>query len=51
MAVVQVDAYQCEQCEHVWVPRFKNERPALCPRCKSLRWDKPPRKKKAVVPS
>ncbi len=36
MAIV----YQCFQCGHKWLPRT-TERPALCPKCKSLRWDKP----------
>ena len=31
----------CEQCGHDWLPRVAGERPGLCPKCKSLRWDKP----------
>ncbi len=30
----------CERCGHVWTPR-KAERPAVCPRCKDARWDRP----------
>ena len=31
------------RCGHEWLPRAKGERPAVCPRCKSPRWDKPKR--------
>ena len=33
-----VEANRCERCGYVWPARA--ERPALCPRCRSLRWDK-----------
>ena len=39
MAKIKMDGYRCEACGHEWVPR-STERPALCPKCKSLRWDK-----------
>lgn len=42
----QVEALKCEQCGHVWLPRRSNERPGLCPKCKSLRWDKPKKVRK-----
>ncbi len=38
----RVMALKCEQCGHIWLPR-SDERPGLCPKCKSLRWDKPKR--------
>ena len=45
-----VTAYRC-RCTYEWVPRvFTDERPRVCPRCKSPNWDKPfrwHRKKKA----
>lgn len=28
------------RCGHEWLPR-KNEKPDVCPKCKSPRWDKP----------
>jgi predicted Zn-ribbon and HTH transcriptional regulator len=28
------------RCGHEWLPR-KGERPSVCPKCKSPRWDKP----------
>lgn len=39
---IRVIALKCEQCGHIWLPR-SDERPGLCPKCKSLRWDKPKR--------
>ncbi len=40
MAKVKVTANKCEQCGYVWVPRSKTHAP-FCPKCRSLRWDKP----------
>lgn len=36
------------RCGHEWLPRVRDdtgaiERPAVCPKCKSPRWDKPKR--------
>lgn len=36
---ILVQAYHCERCSHTWLPRSE-ERPLLCPKCKSLRWDR-----------
>ena len=35
-------AYRC-RCGHEWVPKGLRyiERPRMCPRCKSVRWDEP----------
>ena len=42
MALVKLDGYQCERCEHAWVPRDKSgELPSVCPKCKSPYWNKP----------
>jgi len=30
----------CKRCLHSWYPR-RPQRPAVCPRCKSPRWDEP----------
>ncbi len=38
---VMIDGYQCERCDHPWVPRDKTEKPTICPRCKSPYYDKP----------
>ena len=52
MAKVRLSGYQCNQCGHIWLPRSE-ERPLLCPSCKSLRWDKETpaanKRKKAVA--
>ena len=37
-------AYKCNKCGHVWFSRG-DERPLTCPKCKSARWDKEPKKK------
>jgi DNA-directed RNA polymerase subunit RPC12/RpoP len=37
--------FECERCEHQWVPRQKKESPTVCPTCKSPYWDKPKPKK------
>ncbi len=36
----EVEGYQCERCQHKWVPRG-NEKPTSCPSCHSPYWDKP----------
>jgi N6-adenosine-specific RNA methylase IME4 len=43
MAKVQmtVTGWQCERCEHKWVPRKEGEKPRVCPKCKSPYWDRP----------
>ncbi len=48
MARVQVWGYQCERCQHIWVPRVSSgdELPAVCPKCKSPYWNKPRQTKK-----
>ena len=33
----------CQRCGHTWTPRVEDVR--ICPRCKSIRWDKPKNKK------
>jgi predicted Zn-ribbon and HTH transcriptional regulator len=36
---ISVGGYNCERCGHEWIPRVKEERPMICPKCKSARWD------------
>lgn len=38
----QVTAYRC-RCGHEWVPADirSEERPRVCPKCKSPNWDRP----------
>ena len=42
MDTVTVQANLCERCGHQWLPRIKDIglRPKVCPKCKSLVWDK-----------
>ena len=37
--------YKCNNCGNEWIPRSPKEKPLICPKCKSARWDKEPRKK------
>jgi len=29
------------RCSHTWLPRESGEKPRVCPKCKSPRWDLP----------
>ena len=40
MGEITLKGYVCERCGHQWVPR-EEERPTVCPKCKSPYWDKP----------
>jgi len=40
IGVVSLRGCRC-RCGHEWLPRKKSERPAVCPKCKSPRWDRP----------
>ncbi len=40
MAKVTVEAWKCERCGHVWMPRDE-AKPKVCPKCKSPYWDSP----------
>ena len=31
------------RCGHEWLPRDKDEKPRVCPKCKSPNWDRPKR--------
>lgn len=42
---LKVKGYKCNNCNYEWLPRSQKERPLICPRCKSSRWDKPRREK------
>ncbi len=30
---------ECLKCGHVWLPRADTEKPRICPKCKSARWN------------
>lgn len=38
---VKVKGYKCNNCNYEWLPRSNKEKPLICPRCKSARWDLP----------
>jgi predicted Zn-ribbon and HTH transcriptional regulator len=40
MVMVALPGCRC-RCGHEWVPRTPGERPLVCPKCKSPRWDRP----------
>ena len=40
MPEISMKGYQCSRCNHVWVPREKDVRPIVCPKCKSPYWDR-----------
>lgn len=40
MAEIMLKGFQCERCNHKWVPR-ENEVPRVCPKCKSPYWNAP----------
>jgi predicted Zn-ribbon and HTH transcriptional regulator len=45
--MVQLRGARC-RCGHEWLPRVRDasgavERPSVCPKCKSPRWDRPKR--------
>ena len=40
IGVVQLTGCRC-RCGHEWLPREKDERPRVCPKCKSANWDRP----------
>lgn len=40
MGTIKIAGYRCERCGHIWVPR-NEEKPIVCPKCKSPYWDKP----------
>jgi hypothetical protein len=35
--------FRCDRCGHEWLPRDANIEPAVCPKCKSRDWNRPPR--------
>jgi len=41
MPKINIEGYLCSRCSHKWVARENNEKPTVCPKCKSPYWDKP----------
>jgi len=51
---IEIHGYLCERCGHNWLPRVSldklrngniDEKPIICPKCKSPYWDRPKRNK------
>ncbi len=40
IGMVQLLGCRC-RCGHEWLPRDKDEKPRVCPKCKSANWDRP----------
>jgi len=45
---VSVLGNKCYRCNHFWIPRNIDQRPAVCPKCKSPYWDKPKKDKNGM---
>lgn len=43
---IRLKGYRCNACGWHWLPREQGKVPAVCPKCKSYRWDQPKPKKK-----
>ena len=43
--VLKIKGYRCERCSHQWLPR-REEKPVICPKCKSPYWDRARREKR-----
>ena len=35
---LKLQILKCKRCGHEWIPRVEDVR--MCPKCKSVRWDK-----------
>lgn len=36
---IKLPTFTCLRCGHIWIPR-KTDYPRMCPKCKSVLWDK-----------
>ncbi len=51
MALINIQGFSCERCNHIWAPRLDSRKmPLVCPGCKSPYWNIPrQRKVKGVI--
>jgi predicted Zn-ribbon and HTH transcriptional regulator len=42
IGIVLLTGCRC-RCGHEWLPRDPNDKPRVCPKCKSPNWDRPKR--------
>ena len=44
MPIIQINAFQCNKCGHIWISRAylkdKKSLPIACAKCKSAYWDR-----------
>lgn len=40
IGVVSIQGCRC-RCGHEWVPHNRDEKPRVCPKCKTPNWDRP----------
>ena len=47
MAIVQIKAYKCDVCSHIWISRDRQREqlPIACAKCESPYWNKSERNK------
>lgn len=47
MTIIEIKkkGFKCERCSHEWIPHNINNKPTVCPKCKSPYWDKPRKKR------
>ncbi len=48
---ILLPGYECQRCGWRWythLERFKGNRPRVCPKCKSVYWDRPRRESQGV---
>ena len=41
MPKITLEGFECNRCNHKWIPRDINKKPIICPTCKSPYWDTP----------
>jgi len=47
---VYVEAFKCDRCGHVWLPRDMSKSPSSCAKCKSGAWDAAKKESPSVLP-
>jgi len=45
MVVLGLKGWKCQRCGHEWLPRKKEEKPVVCPKCKSPYWNRKSKQK------
>ncbi len=45
---VLIEGCRC-RCGHEWIPHNMDEKPRVCPKCKSANWDRPKKFERKAV--